>query len=86
MKYSSIYVLFSTTALGPGNPAFRGRTSELAQLQRLCHDEVTRYGVVYGGRQNGKTSLLFQLQAVAQPSTRVCRIDFQQLQGAACAQ
>lgn len=42
----------------------------------------TLYGVVYGGRQNGKTSLLFQLLAAAQHPTRVCRIDFQQIQGA----
>ncbi|GAB4204554.1 MAG: hypothetical protein OHK0022_29790 [Roseiflexaceae bacterium] len=73
---------FSTTALGPGSPLFRGRAAELARLQQLCQEEVTRYGVVYGGRQNGKTSLLFQLQASIQPPMRVCRIDFQQIQGA----
>ncbi len=73
---------FSTTALGPGSPAFRGRQAELNRLLRLCRDDVTRYGVVYGGRQNGKTRLLFQLQAGLQQPVRVCRIDFQQIQGA----
>jgi len=73
---------FSTTALGPRSPAFRGRAAELARLARLCREEVTRYGVVYGGRQNGKTSLLFRLLGVVEQPTRLCRIDFQQIQGA----
>jgi formylglycine-generating enzyme required for sulfatase activity len=74
---------FSTTALGPGSPIFRGRSAELTRLQQLCHDDVRRYGVVYGGRQNGKTSLLFQLQNRLLDPTKYCRIDFQQIQGAA---
>lgn len=73
---------FSTTALGPRSPASRGRAAELARLLRLCQGEVTRYCVVYGGRQNGKTSLLFQLLAAVEHPMRVCRIDFQQIQGA----
>lgn len=68
---------FSTTVLGPGSPAFRGRTDELARLVRLCQDEVTKYGVIYGGRQNGKTSLLYQLRAQLPDSVRLCQIDFQ---------
>ncbi|PDW00241.1 SUMF1/EgtB/PvdO family nonheme iron enzyme [Candidatus Chloroploca asiatica] len=75
-------VLFSTTVLGPGSPVFRGRAAELARLVRLCREEVTRYGVVYGGRQNGKTSLLFQLLGAVEQPTRLCRIDFQAIQGA----
>lgn len=75
-------VFFSTTALGPGSPAFRGRAAELTRLQRLCRDDVTRYGVIYGGRQNGKTSLLFQLLGAVEEPTKLCRIDFQQIQGA----
>ncbi|WP_129676117.1 SUMF1/EgtB/PvdO family nonheme iron enzyme [Candidatus Chloroploca sp. Khr17] len=73
---------FSTTALGPGSPVFRGRAAELARLLRLCREEVTRYGVVYGGRQNGKTSLLFQVLGVVEHPTKLCRIDFQAIQGA----
>jgi hypothetical protein len=38
--------------------------------------------VVYGGRQNGKTSLLFQLLVARTDTVRICRIDFQQIQGA----
>ncbi|WP_129630085.1 SUMF1/EgtB/PvdO family nonheme iron enzyme [Candidatus Oscillochloris fontis] len=68
---------FSTTVLGPGSPAFRGRTDELARLVRLCQDEVTKYGVIYGGRQNGKTSLLYQLRTQLPDSVRLCQIDFQ---------
>ncbi|MBP1466270.1 SUMF1/EgtB/PvdO family nonheme iron enzyme [Candidatus Chloroploca sp. M-50] len=73
---------FSTTALSPGSPVFRGRAAELARLLRLCREEVTRYGVIYGGRQNGKTSLLFQLLGAVEQPTKLCRIDFQEIQGA----
>ncbi len=72
---------FSTTALAAGNPAFRGRAAELERLVRLCREEVTHYGVLYGGRQNGKTSLLLQLQRAIAPPLKIRRIDFQQIQG-----
>ena len=47
--------------LPPDSPMFRGRTTELTQLTRLCQREVEAYAIVYGGRQTGKTSLLLRL-------------------------
>jgi formylglycine-generating enzyme required for sulfatase activity len=77
--------LFSTTVLGPHSAAFRGRANELERLVRLCREDTRKYGVLYGGRQNGKTSLLLQLETALSRPTRVCRIDFQQIQGAPSA-
>jgi hypothetical protein len=54
---------FASTALGPESPLFRGRQAELARLLRFCNGEVTAYIALYGGRQNGKTSLLLRLEA-----------------------
>ena len=76
---------FSSTALGPENPLFRGRQAELARLVQLCQDDVSSYIVVYGGRQNGKTSLLMRLEARLTAPIKVCRVDFQQIQGAPAA-
>jgi len=73
---------FSTTALGPGSAAFRGRQAELARLLQLCHDEVTVYVALYGGRQNGKTSLLRRLEAALGTTVRACRVNFQLIKGA----
>ncbi|MCG8350186.1 MAG: formylglycine-generating enzyme family protein [Chloroflexales bacterium] len=73
---------FSTTALGPNDPRFRGRQAALDRLLRHCQDEVTSYVVLYGGRQNGKTSLLLRLAAALRPAARVCWIDFQLIKGA----
>lgn len=72
---------FSPTALNPASQVFRGRQLELARLIELCQDEVSAYIVLYGGRQNGKTSLLSRLEVVLQPSSSVCRIDFQLIKG-----
>jgi hypothetical protein len=38
---------------------------------------VQSYVIVYGGRQNGKTSLLVQLAAMLSKQTHVCTVDFQ---------
>jgi hypothetical protein len=65
---------------------FRGRTTELAQLTRLCQREVEAYAIVYGGRQTGKTSLLLRLTTGLPPHVRACRVDFQGLPGAATGQ
>ncbi|NCC35529.1 MAG: hypothetical protein EOM24_26485, partial [Chloroflexia bacterium] len=73
---------FSTTALSPGSPVFRGRTEELERLVRLCREEITAYVALYGGRQNGKTSLLRRLEAALGTTTRACRVNFQLIKGA----
>ena len=76
---------FSATALGPESPLFRSRQAELARLVRLCLGEVTAYVVLYGGRQNGKTSLLIRLEAALRPGVAVCRLDFQLIKDASAA-
>lgn len=73
---------FSTTALGAESPLFRGRQAELARLLRLCRGEANSYVALYGGRQNGKTSLLLRLEAALRPDTPVCRLEFQLIKGA----
>ncbi|PDV97554.1 hypothetical protein, partial [Candidatus Viridilinea mediisalina] len=51
-------------------------------LLRRCHAEVTAYIALYGGRQNGKTSLLLRLENALRPAMPVCRLDFQLIKGA----
>ena len=72
-----------TGALAQHDPLFRGRGAELAQLERACLNEYKSFLLVYGGRQNGKTSLLLRLEAslrVRLPErVRVCRVDFQDI-------
>ena len=70
-------------ALALNNPLFRGRVAELAQLERACLHEHQAFMLVYGGRQNGKTSLLLRLEARLREQlangVRVCRVDFQDI-------
>ena len=70
-----------TGALGLDHPLFRGRSSELARLEHACVSELDFFLLVYGGRQNGKTSVLVRLEATLRArfaeGVRVCRIDFQ---------
>src|SRR5438552_3255019 len=73
---------FASTALDSQSPTFRGRAAELEYLIRLCQDEVGSYVVLYGGRQNGKTSLLLRLEAALRAKVNVCRIEFQLIKGA----
>jgi len=74
---------FSSTALPPASPLFRGRQAELARLTQICQGEVTAYTVIYGGHQNGKTSLLLQLEArLREINIHVCTITFQGIPGA----
>jgi hypothetical protein len=63
--------------LAPDSPLFRGRNAEVTQLIRLCHEEVQAYGIVYSGRQTGKTSLLLQVAARLPETILTCRVDFQ---------
>jgi formylglycine-generating enzyme required for sulfatase activity len=77
---------FSSTALPPASPLFRGRRDELAHLTQICLGEVTAYRVIYGGHQNGKTSLLLQLEADLRLSVHVCAINFQRIPGATPSQ
>jgi len=77
---------FSSTALPPASPLFRGRQAELAHLTQICLGEVTAYRVIYGGHQNGKTSLLLQLEADLRLSVHVCAINFQRIPGATPSQ
>ncbi len=74
---------FSSTALGPDSLLFRGRQAELARLTQICQGDVTAYTVIYGGHQNGKTSLLLQLEArLREINIHVCTITFQGIPGA----
>lgn len=73
---------FSSTALGPASPLFRGRQAELARLVQLCQDEMASYVALYGGRQNGKTSLLRRLVEALRPNAHVCTLSFQLIEGA----
>ena len=70
-------------ALRLNHPLFRGRTAELAQLEQACLAEYDFFLLVYGGRQNGKTSLLLRLEERLRThlaaGVRVCRVDFQGL-------
>ena len=70
--------------LAPDSSLFKGREVELRKLIQLCTGEVKSYGILYGGRQTGKTSLLNQLEKRLKiPSVRV---DFQLLPGSDSAQ
>ncbi|PDW01800.1 hypothetical protein CJ255_17210 [Candidatus Viridilinea mediisalina] len=77
---------FSTTSLAPDSPLFRGRQDDLAWLVQRCHAEVTAYIALYGGRQNGKTSLLLRLETALRPAMPVCRLDLQIIKGANATQ
>ncbi|MEI8308325.1 MAG: AAA-like domain-containing protein, partial [Chloroflexales bacterium] len=79
-------ITFSSTALPSASPLFRGRQAELARLKQICQDDVTAYRVIYGGHQNGKTSLLLQLEADLRVSVHVCTINFQRIPGATPSQ
>jgi S1-C subfamily serine protease len=65
-------------SLPPGSKMFRGREEQLRQLLRICSaGSVDAYAMVYGGRQTGKTSLLFRLEERLPTSICSCYIDFQ---------
>ena len=70
-----------TGALAQDDPLFQGRAAELSQLERACLNDHKSFLLVYGGRQNGKTSLLLRLESRLRERlperVRVCRVDFQ---------
>ncbi len=65
--------------LAPSDPLFAGRQDELRRLNRWYQGEVQNYVLLYGGRQTGKTSLLYRFEAQPPPGVRACRVDFQSL-------
>ncbi|RRR76063.1 MAG: hypothetical protein EI684_03595 [Candidatus Viridilinea halotolerans] len=73
-------------ALRLDHPLFRGRVRELAQLEQACLSDRDFFMLVYGGRQNGKTTVLLRLEASLKTrlgdGVRVCRVDFQRLPSA----
>ena len=73
---------FSSTTLPSASPLFRGRQAELARLKQICQEDVRAYWVIYGGHQNGKTSLLNQLEDGMRSLVHVCTINFQRIPNA----
>lgn len=77
-------------ALRLNHPLFRGRASELARLEQACLSDLDFFLLVYGGRQNGKTTVLLRLEAKLHERSgdgvRVCRVDFQGLPRATSAE
>jgi hypothetical protein len=70
-------------ALRLNHPLFRGRARELARLEQACLSDLDFFLLVYGGRQNGKTTVLLRLEASLRTrlgdGVRVCRVDSQGL-------
>ena len=70
-------------ALRLNHPLFRGRAAELDRLEQACLADFDFFLLVYGGRQNGKTSLLLRLESRLRERlperVRVCRVDFQDI-------
>lgn len=70
-------------ALRLNHPLFRGRAAELDRLEQACLADLDFFLLVYGGRQNGKTTVLLRLEerlrARMAEGVRVCRVDFQGL-------
>ncbi len=70
-------------ALRLNHPLFRGRVDELARLEQACLSDLDFFPLIYGGRQNGKTTVLLRLEdrlrARIDAGVRVCRVDFQSL-------
>ena len=62
------------------HPLFRGPEELLARLERDCLDARDYFLILYGGRRNGKTSLLLQLEerlrARRAEGVVVCRVSF----------
>jgi len=74
-------------ALRLNHPLFRGRAAELDRLEQACLADFDFFLLVYGGRQNGKTTVLLRLEERLRlrfaEGVRVCRVDFQSLPRAA---
>lgn len=68
--------------LPPDSHLFRGRERELQKVKDLCQGELRSYLLIFGGRQIGKTSLLYRAYHFLGEQYLVCRIDLQKLTGA----
>jgi len=72
-----------TGALRLNHPLFRGRAAELDRLEQACLADLDFFPLIYGGRQNGKTTVLLRLEERLKSrfaeGVRVCRVDFQNL-------
>ena len=51
-------------------------------MRQICQEDVRAYWVIYGGHQNGKTSLLNQLEDGMRSLVHVCTINFQRIPNA----
>ncbi|HEU4328851.1 MAG TPA: SUMF1/EgtB/PvdO family nonheme iron enzyme [Roseiflexaceae bacterium] len=75
-----------TGALRPGHPLFRGREELMQRLEKGCVEPSDSFIILYGGRRNGKTSMLLWLeQRLSERVTEgvaVCRVSFQGLPSA----
>ena len=71
--------------LRPDSPLFRDRSAELRQLSRLWQGPINDYGIVYGGRRTGKTSLLLRLAQMVRTPVYACLVDCQERPGASAA-
>ncbi|MFN8387569.1 MAG: AAA-like domain-containing protein [Anaerolineales bacterium] len=61
------------------SPLYKGRATDLEKLIRWCQGEIQHYGILYGARQCGKTSLLLRLDQYLASSAAVCWVDFEYL-------
>ncbi len=79
-----------TGALRPDHPLFRGREELMQRLERSCLEPGDAFIMLYGGRRNGKTSLLLwleqRLRGRAGEGVGVCRVSFQGLPRASAAE
>jgi hypothetical protein len=64
------------------HPLYRGRNDDLSTLMKWCRGEINHYGIVYGPRQSGKTSLFLRLEEKLSRLFPVCWIDFEYFSGA----
>ena len=65
--------------LSIGSPLYKGRQIDLNKLLRWCQGEVQHYGIIYGARQSGKSSLLLRLEQQLYSTHAVCHADFEYL-------
>jgi hypothetical protein len=59
-----------------------GRQREIEQILKLCQGELRSYLIIFGGRQTGKTSLLYRIPHFLDEKYLVQRINFQSMTGA----
>ncbi len=69
----------------PDSPLYKGREADLKKLLRWCQSETQHYGIIFGARQSGKSSLLLRLEQHLAATHVVCHADFEYLVGASPA-